>query len=113
MRVGGTKARRVLDADGSISGIGTLILILVPFQVRHADTNALLANLTSENDAVFQVRGIPESTECIALVFAFNEKGRSEPTRVMIQAISPPSKLLTNSEWCSSVHRKNSTTRIK
>ncbi|XP_028966572.1 hemicentin-1 [Galendromus occidentalis] len=66
-------------------------------EVRHADTNVLLANLTSQNDAVFQVRGIPDSTECIALVFAFNEKGRSEPTRVMIQAISPPSKLLTNS----------------
>lgn len=76
-------------------------------QVRHADTNVLLANLTSENDAVFQVRGIPESTECIALVFAFNEKGRSEPIRVMIQAISPPSKLLTNSECLCSRRARN------
>ncbi|OQR79243.1 kin of IRRE protein 1-like [Tropilaelaps mercedesae] len=65
-------------------------------EVRHADSGALLFNASSEGDAAFEVRGLPEATECIALVFARNEKGRSEPARVVIKAISPPSKLLTN-----------------
>lgn len=43
-----------------------------------------------------QVVDLPDATECIAQVFAANEKGRSDPSRVIIQAISPPSKLLTS-----------------
>lgn len=63
------------------------------------DTGALLFNATSETDAAFEVRGLPEATECIALVYAQNENGRSEPAKVVVKAISPPSKLLTNGKW--------------
>ncbi|XP_022689879.1 hemicentin-2-like [Varroa jacobsoni] len=65
-------------------------------EVRHADSGVLLFNASSDRDAAFEVRGLPEATECIVLIFARNEKGRSEPARVIIKAISPPSKLLTN-----------------
>ncbi|XP_028967805.1 protein sax-3-like [Galendromus occidentalis] len=64
-------------------------------EVFNADTQELFVNITSD-EPVFQVGDIPDATECIALVFAVNEKGRSEPSRVIVQAISPPSKLLTS-----------------
>lgn len=53
-----------------------------------------------------QVGDIPDATECIALVFAVNEKGRSEPSRVIVQAISPPSKLLTSGTYVHSRRNK-------
>ncbi|XP_022664491.1 uncharacterized protein LOC111251772 isoform X1 [Varroa destructor] len=64
-------------------------------ELYNADNGKLLANLTSDEPA-FQVVDLPDATECIAQVFAANEKGRSDPSRVIIQAISPPSKLLTS-----------------
>lgn len=72
------------------------VVHLIHRQVRHADSGVLLFNASSDRDAAFEVRGLPEATECIVLIFARNEKGRSEPARVIIKAISPPSKLLTN-----------------
>lgn len=63
------------------------------------DTGTLLFNATSDSDAAFEVRGLPEGIECIAFVFAQNDNGRSEPAKVIIKAISPPSKLLTNGEF--------------
>lgn len=65
-------------------------------EVFHADTGALLGNVSSRGRPVFQVDAIPPATECLALAYAVNERGgRSEPARVVVQAIPPPSKLLT------------------
>ncbi|XP_077515992.1 immunoglobulin superfamily member 10-like isoform X2 [Amblyomma americanum] len=65
-------------------------------EVFHADTGALLGNVSSRGRPVFQVDAIPPATECLAMAYAVNERGgRSEPARVVVQAIPPPSKLLT------------------
>ncbi|OQR74019.1 hemicentin-2-like [Tropilaelaps mercedesae] len=64
-------------------------------ELYNADNGQLLVNVTSDEPA-FQVTDLPDATECIAQVFAVNDKGRSDPSRVIIQAISPPSKLLTS-----------------
>ncbi|CAN8011875.1 unnamed protein product, partial [Ixodes pacificus] len=65
-------------------------------EVYHADSGTLLGNVTARGRPVFHVDDIPPATECLALAFAVNDHGgRSEPTRVVVQAIPPPSKLLT------------------
>ncbi|KAL3193975.1 hypothetical protein MRX96_046139, partial [Rhipicephalus microplus] len=68
-------------------------------EVFHADTGAPLGNVSSRGRPVFHVDDIPPATECLALAYAVNERGgRSEPARVVVQAIPPPSKLLTSGE---------------
>lgn len=65
-------------------------------EVYHADSGTLLGNVTAKGRPVFHVDDIPPATECLALAFAVNDHGgRSEPTKVVVQAIPPPSKLLT------------------
>ncbi|XP_075536544.1 hemicentin-2-like [Dermacentor variabilis] len=66
-------------------------------EVFHADTGAPLGNVSARGRPVFHVDDIPPATECLALAYAVNERGgRSEPARVVVQAIPPPSKLLTS-----------------
>ncbi|CAN7938462.1 unnamed protein product, partial [Ixodes hexagonus] len=65
-------------------------------EVYHADSGTLLGNVTARGRPVFHVDDIPPATECLAMAFAVNDHGgRSEPTKVVVQAIPPPSKLLT------------------
>lgn len=73
-------------------------------EVYHADSGVLLGNVTAKGRPMFQVDGIPPATECLAVVFAVNDHGgRSEPTKVVVQAIPPPSKLLTGGELMVSI----------
>lgn len=66
-------------------------------EVFHADTGAPLGNVSARGRPVFHVDDIPPATECLAFAYAVNERGgRSEPARVVVQAIPPPSKLLTS-----------------
>ncbi|XP_064474679.1 B-cell receptor CD22-like isoform X2 [Ornithodoros turicata] len=66
-------------------------------EVFHADSGHLLANVTSLRRPTFRVGPIPPATECLALAFAVNDRGRSQPQKVVVRAIPPPSKLLTSS----------------
>ncbi|XP_064474754.1 nephrin-like [Ornithodoros turicata] len=71
-------------------------------EVYHADTGRLLSNASSlvGERPHFRVRNIPPATECLARVYVVNERGRSEPTTIVVRAIPPPSKLLTSGVQC-------------
>ena len=64
-------------------------------EVRESNSQELKANVTS-SVARFNVSGLEAGSLYQAMVYAYNDKGRSEPMVVQAGTLSPPEKQLTS-----------------
>ena len=50
-------------------------------EIQNADTRQVVQNITT-NTPTFNIRGLEPATDFILTVYAFNEKGKSEPLKI-------------------------------